>query len=71
MKAKDDPVQKFDVIISINELFSGGVDGAMRYVMQRARDWGVSNWYQLAPYIFACLTAEQLLRLAEGSARAD
>ena len=55
---------RFDVIISINELFSGGIDNAMKYVFERAKAWNV-KWYALSPYIFACLTADQLLRLAE------
>ncbi len=64
MRASD-PGQRFDVIISLNELFKGGVDGAMRFVVQRAREWGVADWYELAPYIFVCLSAEQLLNLAQ------
>ena len=55
---------KFDVIISINEFFSGGVENAMKYITERAQEWKV-RWYLLAPYIFACLTADQLLKLAE------
>ena len=55
---------RFDVIISINELFSGGIDNAMKYVFERAKAWNV-KWYALSPYIFACLTADQLLGLAE------
>jgi subtilisin family serine protease len=56
--------RRFDVIISINEFFSGGVENAMKYVVERAKEWNV-KWRLLAPYIFACLTAEQILRLAE------
>jgi serine protease AprX len=55
---------EFDVIVSINEFFSGGVDNAMRYVVERAKEWNV-KWYLLAPYIFACLSVDQLLKLAE------
>jgi subtilisin family serine protease len=57
------PDDRFDVIISLNELFSGGVDAAMKYVVQRAADWKV-KYYELAPYLFACLTARQILDLA-------
>lgn len=56
--------RKFDVIISLNELFSGGVDNAMKYVIERGKEWNV-RWFQLTPYIFACLSADQLLKLAE------
>jgi len=58
------PDASFDVIISLNELFSGGVDAAMKYVVQRAADWKV-KFYELAPYLFACLTAQQILALAQ------
>jgi serine protease AprX len=58
------PDDRFDVIISLNELFSGGVEAAMKYVVQRAADWKV-RYYELAPYLFACLTAQQILDLAQ------
>lgn len=58
------PDETFDVIISLNELFSGGVEAAMKYVVQRAADWKV-KYYELAPYLFACLTARQILDLAQ------
>ncbi len=58
------PDASFDVIISLNELFSGGVDAAMKYVVQRAADWKV-KFYELPPYLFACLTAQQILALAQ------
>jgi subtilisin family serine protease len=57
------PDASFDVIISLNELFSGGIEAAMKYVVQRASDWKV-RYYELAPYLFACLTAQQILDLA-------
>ncbi len=57
------PSQTFDVIISLNELFPGGVPGAMRWVVRRAKEWNVS-YLQLPPYLFACLTAEQIIALA-------
>ena len=56
--------QPFDVIISLNELFPGGVPGAMRWVVQRATDWSV-KYVELPPYLFACLTAEQIVSLAK------
>src|SRR5947209_4417860 len=38
------PTKRFDVIISINELFQGGLEAAMGYVKQRAKDWGVQYY---------------------------
>jgi subtilisin family serine protease len=58
------PEDRFDVIISLNELFSGGVEAAMKYVVQRAADWKV-KYHELMPYLFACLTAQQILDLAQ------
>jgi subtilisin family serine protease len=57
------PAQTFDVIISLNELFPGGVPGAMRWVVRRANEWNVT-YLELPPYLFACLTAEQIISLA-------
>jgi len=62
------PAQPFDVIISLNELFPGGVPGAMRWVVERAKDWNV-KYSQLPPYLFACLTAEQIISLAKEARR--
>jgi serine protease AprX len=59
-----DPGRKFDVIISLNELFVGGVSGAMSWVAKRALEWNVT-YFELPPYLFACLTAQQILDLAE------
>jgi serine protease AprX len=58
------PDRNFDVIISLNELFSGGVDGAMKYTKQRADEWKV-RYVELTPYLFACLSARQILDLAK------
>jgi serine protease AprX len=58
------PDRSFDVIIALNELFSGGVDGAMKYTKQRADEWQV-RYVELTPYLFACLTATQILKLAQ------
>ncbi len=59
-----EPAGTFDVIISLNELFAGGVDGAMKYISQRAIDWNV-KYVELAPYLFACLSAPRILELAK------
>jgi subtilisin family serine protease len=53
----------FDVIISLNEFFSGGIEAALREVEKRAKEWGVP-YHTLSHYCFACLTGEQILALA-------
>src|ERR1700712_5127992 len=58
------PDRSFDIIIALNELFSGGVEGAMKYTKQRADEWKV-RYIELTPYLFACLTADQILKLAQ------
>src|SRR5207253_2471137 len=58
------PEQHFDVIISLNELFVGGIDAAMKYVEDRAKKLGV-QYSTLSHYVFACLTAQQILDLAK------
>jgi subtilisin family serine protease len=60
----NNPAQSFDVIISLNEIFPGGVPGAMRWVVQRATEWNV-KYSELPPYLFACLTAQQIVSLAK------
>src|SRR3954452_5304269 len=59
-----DPNQKFDVIISLNETYREGIDGAMAWVKKRADEWKV-RYSTVSHYVFACLTAQQLLALAE------
>ena len=54
----------FEVIISLNETFSGGAQAAQNYVKQRAEEWGV-KYSTSSHYLFACLTAEQILQLAK------
>ena len=36
----------------------------MRWVVRRAKEWNVT-YYELPPYLFACLTAQQIISLAE------
>lgn len=61
------PDRSFDIIISLNEAFPGGVAAASKRVAQRADEWGVSKrkYYELPPYVFACFTAQQILDLAK------
>lgn len=61
---EDRPAEKFDVIISLNEMFHGGVPAAREEVMKRAREWGVV-FRTSSHYVFASLTAEQILRAAD------
>jgi len=57
------PEQKFEVIISLNELFKGGIDAALVYVKQRAEEWKV-KYATVSHYCFACLTKAQILALS-------
>jgi serine protease AprX len=57
------PEQKFEVIISLNELFKGGIDAALTYVKQRADEWKVT-YASVSHYCFACLTKTQILALS-------
>ncbi len=61
--AEKNPDQPFDVIISLNELYPGGLPGAMRMVVQRAKEWNVA-YHELPPYVFVSLTAKQIIALA-------
>ena len=63
-QVKSDPNGSFDVIISLNELFQGGIEEALRYVKERADAWHVS-YSTISHYCFARLTSEQILSLAE------
>ena len=58
-----DPGTKFDVIISLNELFQGGMAAALEQVRKRADEWGV-RYATVSHYVFACLTREQIMALA-------
>ena len=55
---------RFDVIISLNEMFGKGVPAALAYVEERAKKWGV-RYTTSSHYIFASLSAKQILSLAE------
>ncbi|MEO8049025.1 MAG: S8 family peptidase [Acidobacteriota bacterium] len=58
------PEHKFEVIISLNELFKGGIDAALGFVKQRAEEWGV-RYATVSHYCFACLTKTQILALSQ------
>ena len=63
-KVQEHPDDRFDVIISLNELYKGGLDEALDLVEQLARAWDVRP-ARVSNYVFACLSGTQLLRLAE------
>ena len=64
VKEHNAPDTQFDIIISLNESFLGGIAAASREVCKRAEQWGRLKYRELPPYIFACLTAQQILELA-------
>ena len=53
----------FDVIIALNELYQGGLDGALAEAERRAKAWNV-KYSSVSNYLFARLTAEQIRILA-------
>jgi serine protease AprX len=57
------PTGKFDVIIVLNELFSGGMARALALIKERADAWQ-ARYATVSHYCFACLTGEQILELA-------
>lgn len=58
------PDDKFDVIVVLNELYSRGMRAAQEEVEKRADEWKVS-YFPASHYLFACLTKQQILALAE------
>ena len=63
-KVQEDPSGRFDVIISLNELYKDGLPAALKVVEARANEWKV-RYALVSNYVFACLTSEQLLQLAD------
>lgn len=61
-KVQNDPDGCFDVIISLNELFKGGIGTALQIVEQRANEWKV-RYALVSNYVFACLSSGRLLEL--------
>jgi subtilisin family serine protease len=59
-----EPEDKFDVIIALNELFQGGIGAALDYIRKRAEEWGVRYAF-VSQYVFARITGQQILALAE------
>lgn len=63
-KVQADPGGRFDVIISLNELFKDGLGAALAVVEDRANEWKV-HCTLVSNYVFACLSGKQLLQLAD------
>lgn len=61
---QDNPQGKYEVIISLNELYKDGIEKAKELVEERAKKWKVKH-ERVSHYVFACLTGEQILTLAE------
>ncbi len=63
-KLEGDPNHKFDVIIALNEFFQSGIERALQWVEKRAQEWGVRS-ATVSHYVFACISAQQILDLAD------
>ena len=55
---------RHDVIISLNEFYEGGMRKATEIVAEMAREWK-TPYTTVSHYVFACLTGERILELAE------
>jgi serine protease AprX len=62
-KVLDDKTASFDVIISLNELFDGGIQAALAQVQARATEWNVP-WTSTSHYVFGRLPGTKILELA-------
>ena len=58
--------EQFDVIIELNELYHDGLAGALEVVQQQAKRWKV-RCSSVSNYVFACLSADRIRRLALAS----
>lgn len=63
-KINQNPNQLFDVIIALNELYQGGLAGALEKAKERAHEWGDKKYSSVSNYIFARLRADEIRRLA-------
>ncbi len=70
-RINEHPEGAFDVIISLNELFKGGMAGALEAVRNRANEWGLSprDYSTVSSYVFANLSSAQIRELALESQR--
>jgi subtilisin family serine protease len=63
-RINENPNRLFDVIIALNELYQGGLAGALQKAQERAAEWGVKKYSSVSNYLFARLTADQIRKLA-------
>lgn len=63
------PTDTFDVIIALNELFKGGMAGALEAVRLRAHEWGIGSrdYSMVSNYVFGRLSGDQIRQLARES----
>jgi subtilisin family serine protease len=61
---REDEDRRFDVIIALNETFTGGIEGAMHWIIERAKEWNVSDYTTVSHYVFATISASQIMALA-------
>lgn len=57
------PEEMFDVIISLNELYQHGLEGALKEVEKQAKAWQV-KYSSVSNYVFARLSADQIRTIA-------
>ena len=62
-KVQDHQADCYDVIISLNEFYKGGIAEALAIVKTFGEQWNV-RWSNVSNYVFACISGEQLLTLA-------
>ncbi len=62
-RINENPSGVFDVIVALNELFEGGLEGALRAVEKQAEAWNVKH-SSVSNYVFARLSATQIRFLA-------
>jgi subtilisin family serine protease len=63
-QVRQDPAAKFDIIISLNERFKGGIEAALVWVERRAKEWNIP-YTTTSHYVFGCVTGQQVLDLAD------
>jgi subtilisin family serine protease len=54
----------YEIIIALNEFYTGGIGAALAVVEMIAKDWKV-KYTTVSHYVFACLSGEQILWLAD------
>jgi hypothetical protein len=62
-RVQKNPTKQYDVIISLNELYSGGMDEAIKQVRDLADKWN-RPYATVSHYVFTCLPGDRILELA-------